>query len=98
MVKKQKIVYPYIPNSEPSIKQQMLEEIGVDSVEALYKDIPEALRLKKRMDLPEPFLSEPELTRHVEEILSQNVTCKDYLNFRGAGCYQHFVPAICDEN
>jgi glycine dehydrogenase subunit 1 len=97
MVKKQKIVYPYIPNSEPSIKQQMLEEIGVDSVEALYKDIPEALRLKKRMDLPDPFLSEHELTRHVEEILSQNVTCKDYLNFRGAGCYQHFVPAICDE-
>jgi glycine dehydrogenase subunit 1 len=97
MGKKQKIVYPYIPNSEPSIKQQMLDEIGVDSVEALYEDIPDALRLKKKMDLPDPFLSEHELTRHVEEILSQNETCKDHLNFRGAGCYQHFVPAICDE-
>jgi len=49
------------------------------------------------MDLPEPFLSEHDLTRHVEELLSQNSTCKDYLNFRGAGCYQHFVPAVCDE-
>jgi glycine dehydrogenase subunit 1 len=97
MDKKKPIVYPYIPNSEPSIKQQMLDEIGVDSIEALYADIPESLRLKGKMDLPEPFLSEHDLTRHVEEVLSQNVTCKDYLNFRGAGCYQHFVPAVCDE-
>jgi len=97
MDKKQKVVYPYIPNSEPSIKRQMLDEIGVASVEALYEDIPDALRLKGKMDLPEPFLSEHDLTRHVEELLSQNSTCKDYLNFRGAGCYQHFVPAVCDE-
>ncbi len=97
MVKKQPVVYPYIPNSEPAVKQQMLDEIGVASVEALYEDIPEALRMKRVMDLPEPFLSEYDLVRHVEEILSQNLTCKDYLNFRGAGCYQHFVPAVCDE-
>jgi glycine dehydrogenase subunit 1 len=97
MGKKQQIVYPYIPNSEPLIKQQMLDEIGVASVEVLYEDIPEALRMKRKMDLPEPFLSEYDLIRHVEEILSQNVTCKDRLNFRGAGCYQHFVPAVCDE-
>jgi glycine dehydrogenase subunit 1 len=97
MNKKKKVVYPYIPNSEPSIKQQMLDEIGVASVEDLYEDIPEALRMKRKMDLPEPFLSEYDLTRHVEEILSQNVTCKDHLNFRGAGCYQHYVPAVCDE-
>ena len=97
MSKKKPVVYPYIPNSEPSIKQQMLNEIGVSSVEALYDDIPEALRLKGKMNLPEPFLSEPDLVRHVEEILAQNATCKDFLNFRGAGCYQHFVPAVCDE-
>jgi len=94
---KEPIVYPYIPNSEPSVKQQMLDEIGVPNIEALYEDIPKALRLKGRMDLPEPFLSEHDLVRHVEGILSQNVTCKDNLNFRGAGCYQHFVPAVCDE-
>jgi len=85
------------PNSEPSIKQQMLDEIGVASFEALYEDIPEAFRMKRKMDLPEPFLSEYDLIRHVEEILSQNATCKDNLNFRGAGCCQHFVPALCDE-
>ena len=47
MGKKQPIVYPYIPNSDPSVKQQMLDEIGVSSVEALYEDIPEALRMKR---------------------------------------------------
>jgi glycine dehydrogenase subunit 1 len=97
MGRTQKVVYPYIPNSEPSIKQQMLDEIGVASVEALYEDIPDALKMKRKLDLPEPFLSEYDLVRHVEGILSRNVTCKDYLNFRGAGCYQHFVPAVCDE-
>jgi len=97
MHKKQKPMYPYIPNSEPSIKQQMLTEIGVSSIEALYQDIPEKLRLKRKMNLPEPWLSEYELTRHVEEILSKNATCKDHLIFRGAGCYKHFVPAVCDE-
>jgi glycine dehydrogenase subunit 1 len=97
MGKKMKVVYPYIPNSEPSIKQQMLDEIGVASIEALYEDIPESLRLKKKMDLPNPFLSELDLVKHVEELLAQNATCKDHLNFRGAGCYQHFVPSVCDE-
>jgi glycine dehydrogenase subunit 1 len=97
MGKKQPLVYPYIPNSEPSIKQQMLDEIGVASIEALYEDIPDALRMKSKMDLPEPLLSEYDLIRHIEEILSHNATCKDHLNFRGAGCYQHFVPAVCDE-
>jgi glycine dehydrogenase subunit 1 len=97
MRKRGPVVFPYIPNSEPSIKQQMLDEIGVACVEALYEDVPEALRMKRKMDLPEPFLSEYDLVRHVEDILAQNVTCKDYLSFRGAGCYQHFVPAVCDE-
>jgi glycine dehydrogenase subunit 1 len=97
MGQKQNVVYPYIPNSEPTVKQQMLDEIGVPNIEALYADIPESLRLKEKMDLPEPLLSEHELTRHVEELLSRNANCKEHLNFRGAGCYQHFVPSVCDE-
>lgn len=75
----------------------MLDKIGVASVEALYEEIPEALQMKGKMDLPEPCLSEYDLIKLVEEILSQNVTCKDYLNSRGAWCYQHFIPAVCDE-
>jgi glycine dehydrogenase subunit 1 len=90
-------VYPYIPNSAPIVKHQMLQEIGAASIEELFEDIPEKLRLKGRMNLPEPLLSEYTLKRHVEELLSKNKTCQEYLSFLGAGCYQHHVPSICDE-
>ncbi len=89
--------YPYIPNSDPTIKAQMLKEIDAKSIEDLYNDIPKELRLNQGLDLPAPLLSEYELRRHVEKILSQNYTTKQCLSFLGAGCYQHYVPAICDE-
>jgi glycine dehydrogenase subunit 1 len=97
MTKKKPVVYPYIPNSEPGAKRHMLAQIGVPGVEALYASIPEALRLNRRLNLPEALLSEHALRKHVEELLSRNSTCKERLNFRGAGCYQHYVPAVCDE-
>lgn len=91
------IVYPYIPNSVPEVKQQMLRELGAESMDEFYADIPEPLRLKRPLDLPPPFLSEYELRRHVEGLLNKNRTCQEYLSFLGAGCYQHYVPAVCDE-
>ena len=90
-------VYPYIPNCVPAVKRQMLEAIGAESTEDFYDDIPEKLRLRDSMDLPKPFLSEYALKRHVEGILANNKTAGEYLNFLGAGCYQHHVPAVCDE-
>lgn len=92
-----RIVYPYIPNSEPAVKQKMLAEIEASSIDELFSDIPDALRLKRRMNLPAPLLSEAALRRHVEGLLARNVPCGEHLNFRGAGCYQHYVPAVCDE-
>lgn len=49
------------------------------------------------MNLPKPYKSEYELKRGLERTLRKNKTCKDYINFLGAGCWQHYVPAICDE-
>ena len=92
-----KAVHPYIPNSTSSIREQMLREIGAKSVEDLYADIPKRLRTKGRLNLPDPFVSEYALKMHVESILKKNSSCLDYLSFLGAGCYQHYVPAICDE-
>lgn len=89
--------HPYIPNSVPEIKAQMLREIGVKSVDELYQDIPENLRFKGTLDLPEPLVSEYALKRHVEGILAKNKTCRDNISFLGGGCWQHYVPAICDE-
>ncbi len=90
-------VYPYIPNSVPSIKKEMLEAVGAASPDEFYADIPEELRFRATMDLPAPFLSEYALKRHVEGMLARNTTAGEALSFLGAGCYQHHVPAICDE-
>ena len=97
MKKEKHTVHPYIPNSVPAVKSQMLKEVGAKSVEDFFEDVPEKLRLKKDMNLPKPFLSEYSLKKHVEAILSKNKACQEYLNFLGAGCWQHYVPAVCDE-
>jgi glycine dehydrogenase subunit 1 len=97
MNKQGKRVYPYIPNSVPEIKEQMMKEIGIDKIEELYADIPENLRYKKKLNLPPPLSSENALKRHMDEILSKNKTCEENISFLGGGCYSHQVPAICDE-
>ena len=92
-----KPVYPYIPNSVPAVKEQMLREVGAASIEEFYSDIPENLRFKGKLNLPEPLLSEAELIRHVDGLLNKNRSTREVLSFLGAGCYQHQVPAVCDE-
>ncbi len=91
------IVYPYIPNSVPAAKAEMLKAIKAQSIDDFYADIPESLRIKGKLHLPEPFLSEAELVRHIEELLGKNTSARERLSFLGAGCWQHHVPAVCDE-
>ncbi|MEJ7791195.1 MAG: aminomethyl-transferring glycine dehydrogenase subunit GcvPA [Gaiellaceae bacterium] len=76
-------------------RDQMLETIGVASVEELFGDIPAAVRFAGRLDL-EPALSEPELVRHLEELAARNVDTGKELSFLGAGIYDHYVPAVVD--
>ncbi|MGQ9587529.1 MAG: aminomethyl-transferring glycine dehydrogenase subunit GcvPA [Thermoplasmata archaeon] len=97
-MERQHRVHPYIPNSVPDVKQEMLREIGARDAEELYAQmIPERLRLRKPMRLPDALPSEHDLRRHVEKILSKNKSCSDCVSFLGGGCWQHFVPAVCDE-
>ncbi|RDD53095.1 MAG: aminomethyl-transferring glycine dehydrogenase subunit GcvPA [Candidatus Korarchaeota archaeon NZ13-K] len=91
------MVHPYIPNSVERVKREMLSYIGVDSIDDLYAGIPEEIRFKGRMNLPEPMRSEYELVRHVKGILRRNISCEDFLCFMGGGTWPHYVPAICDE-
>ena len=90
--------HPYIPNSVPEVKAEMLRVIGADSAEALYADmIPERLLLKRRMNLPKSLPAEHDLKKHIAKILDKNMTCDDTINFLGGGCWNHFVPQVCDE-
>jgi len=91
------IVYPYIPNSVPHIKAEMMRAVGASDEMDLFEEVPEVLRMPRKLNLPEPIRDEYSIKRHVEKILKKNKNCSDYLNFLGAGCAQHFVPAVCDE-
>ena len=82
----------YIPNTDADCRQ-MLDAIGVRSVEALFADIPAAVRLKRPLRIP-PALSEADLTRHIRGLAAKNADADRYSTFLGAGCYNHFSPAI----
>lgn len=91
------IVHPYIPNSIPAVKAAMLKAVNAQSMDEFYADIPDTIRFKGQLNLPEPYLSEAELVRHIEGLLAKNTSAHETLSFLGAGCYQHHVPAVCDE-
>jgi glycine dehydrogenase subunit 1 len=74
-------------------RDAMLAAIGVESVDKLFRDIPEGVRYREALAVP-PALSEAELTRHLEELAGKNVL--DDVSFLGAGIYDHYVPAVVD--
>jgi glycine dehydrogenase subunit 1 len=89
--------HPWMANSLADIKQAMLKEIGARSTEELFEQIPSSHRLKRPLRLPRQLSSEAELKRHLVGLLAKNENCEGNLNFLGAGCWQHHVPAVVDE-
>jgi len=81
---------PYILNTEEQIKE-MLQVIGVSSIDKLYEHIPDALRLQDGLSLPEG-LSEYEVKRVIDELSGKNKPLETYNAFLGAGCYDHYIP------
>ncbi len=79
---------PFIPHTEADIKT-MLEAIGVDSIERLFDEIPAELRNAELTKVP-PRMSEFEVTRLMFERAEQDGL---YINFIGAGAYEHHIPA-----
>ena len=75
------------------VKKEMCAEIGVNSVEDLFKQIPEKARMQS-LDLAEA-LSELETQRYVKSLAKKNNT--DYISFLGAGCYNKFVSACISQ-
>jgi glycine dehydrogenase subunit 1 len=74
----------------------MLAEIGVSSVQEIFeRQIPEAVRLGRELDLPQGK-SEQEVYAHLAELAARNTSAEDELSFLGAGMYDHYVPAIVD--
>jgi glycine dehydrogenase subunit 1 len=87
--------HPYIPNSKPETKDAMMREVGIQSIDELYSDVPKQFMLKRRLRLPSP-LAEYEVKRHVESLLAKNRPSRLTPTFLGAGCWQHHVPSVVD--
>jgi glycine dehydrogenase subunit 1 len=89
--------HPYMAISPPGVVRELLEATGVESVGELFEQIPAAHRVTRPLELPPAIRAEGELRRHLTETLSRNSSCADHLSFLGGGCWQHYVPAVCDE-
>ncbi len=76
-------------------RAEMLDAIGVASLDELFEQIPAGVRLDRELDLP-PALGEAELVRHLEELASRNTHTGAELSFLGAGIYDHYVPSVVD--
>ena len=81
--------FKYFPHTPDDIAT-MLARCGVKDIDALYSDVPEAVRFQGDYDLPEA-MSEAELRAHFAELGKKNkpLTC-----FAGAGVYDHYIPAV----
>ncbi|MHB0968271.1 MAG: aminomethyl-transferring glycine dehydrogenase subunit GcvPA [Thermoanaerobaculia bacterium] len=85
----------YIPNGPEDVRE-MLETIGVDSLEKLFTTIPAEVRLERPIDIPGPW-SEIEVRNWFNETAAKNVTLVDHTSFLGAGVYAHYQPACIDQ-
>ena len=81
--------YKFFPHTDEELKE-MLSVSGVESLDALYADVPEDIRFKKEYDLPEA-MSEIEGRKFFKKLGQENkqLTC-----FAGAGVYDHYCPAM----
>ena len=78
-----------------SDRREMLDAIGVDSLEDLFVDIPQDVRLGRDLEIP-PGMSELEVTEHLSALAARNRDAEEEVTFLGAGMYDHYVPALVD--
>lgn len=79
---------PFIPHTEDDVRE-MLATIGVESIDALFDEIPAALASRRLESVPEG-MTEMEIMRLMEARAARDGR---YLNFIGAGAYEHHIPA-----
>jgi glycine dehydrogenase subunit 1 len=76
-------------------REEMLQTIGVSSIEELFRDVPAGVRLDRELDLDAP-LPEQEIVRRLETLAARNTPAGEEVSFLGAGVYDHYVPAVVD--
>ena len=79
----------YFPHTADDVRQ-MLDVIGVQSLDDLYAEIPEELKFKGELDLPSA-MSESEVRAELQEVAFDN---DDLVCFAGQGAYDHYTPSV----
>lgn len=82
-------MHRFFPHTDEDIKQ-MLDVIGVKDLKGLYAEIPEQLKLKKELNLPDG-MSEIEIRQRFHQLTDKN---KELVCFAGAGTYDHYTPSV----
>lgn len=83
--------YRYLPMTLED-KKEMLSFLGIEGINELFSDIPEKVRFKGRLNIPDA-LSEPDTVKHFSKLAKKNVNSSDYAYFLGAGIYDHYIPS-----
>lgn len=86
--------YRYLPDTEQD-KKEMLDFLGMSSIEELFEDIPSELRLKGELTIPEAD-PEPVLMKKMNQLAARNLNANQYPTFLGAGTYDHYIPSVVD--
>ena len=82
----------FAPHTDDDV-DQMLEAIGLSSVDELFDRIPDTVRLDRALELPDG-VSEMEIQADMEALAARNRSTDDLVCFAGAGAYDHYVPAV----
>src|SRR3954447_21370287 len=76
-------------------RQEMLAAIGAETIDDLFADVPEGVRLGRTLDLP-AGKPEQEVYAYLRDLAAKNTSAEDEISFLGAGMYDHYVPALID--
>jgi glycine dehydrogenase subunit 1 len=84
----------YVPNP-PAVIEEMVRSIGMNKVQDLFADIPDAVRMHSDLNLGEGI---PEMTlrKQLFALASKNMTVEQMPSFLGAGAYDHYIPAVVE--
>ena len=76
-------------------RREMLDAIGANSLDDLFAEVPDAVRLGRELELP-AGRSEQQVWGELSDLAARNRHCDEEISFLGAGMYDHYVPALVD--
>jgi glycine dehydrogenase subunit 1 len=84
----------YTPHTQLD-QERMLRAMGLERLEQLYEHVPQSLRAKAGIALPDG-VTEPAVKKRLSALAATNASAQEWSFFLGGGIYQHFVPSAVE--